>query len=61
MSDILYPCQQKAMTHDKATPTEAERQELKGIMNKGKHGSHQFRNACILLNCDAIKKSRLPF
>jgi transposase len=36
----------------KVTLSEAEREELKSIMGKGKHSSQQFRNACILLNCD---------
>ena len=29
-------------------------------MNKGKHSSQQFRNACILLNCDSGKHGQ-PF
>lgn len=40
------------MVHYKVTLTEQERGELKAIMNKGKHSSQQFRNACILLNSD---------
>jgi transposase len=41
------------MVHYKVTLTVAEREQLKAIMSKGKHTSQQFRNACILLNCDA--------
>jgi transposase len=37
----------------KVTLTSSEREQLKAIMNKGKHSSQQFRNACILLNCDS--------
>jgi len=40
------------MVHYKVTLTKVERDELSQIMNKGKHTSQQFRNACILLNCD---------
>jgi transposase len=36
----------------KVTLTKEEREQLKAILNKGKHSSLQFRNACILLNCD---------
>ena len=48
------------MVHYKVTLTAAERQELKSIMSKGKHTSQQFRNACVLLNCDAGKDGQ-PF
>ncbi len=48
------------MVHYKVTLTAAERQELQSIMSKGKHTSQQFRNACILLNCDAGKHGQ-PF
>lgn len=41
------------MVHYKVTLTLEERQQLKSILGKGKHSSQQFRNACILLNCDA--------
>lgn len=40
------------MVHYKVTLTKKEREELKAIVNKGKHTSQQHRNACILLNCD---------
>jgi len=40
------------MVHYKVTLTKTEREELKAIVGKGKHTSLQFRNACILLNCD---------
>jgi transposase len=40
------------MIRYKVTLTENERQQLKAILSKGKHSSLQFRNACILLNCD---------
>ena len=40
------------MVHYKVTLTKKEREELKAIVNKGKHTSQQYRNACILLNCD---------
>lgn len=43
------------MVHYKVTLTIGEREQLKAIMNKGKRSSQQFRNACILLNCDAGK------
>ena len=45
--------QNKKMVHYKVTLTSSEREQLKAIMNKGKHSSQQFRNACILLNCDS--------
>jgi len=48
------------MIHYKVTLTVAERERLKAIMSKGKHTSQQFRNACILLNCDGGKHGR-PF
>jgi transposase len=40
------------MVHYKVTLTTPEREQLQAIMSKGKHTSLQFRNACILLNCD---------
>ena len=40
------------MVRYKVTLTAAEREQLQSIMSKGKHSSLQFRNACILLNCD---------
>lgn len=40
------------MIRYKVTLTAKEREELQAIMGKGKHSSLQFRNACILLNCD---------
>jgi hypothetical protein len=40
------------MVRYKVTLTEKERQQLEAILSKGKHTSLQFRNACILLNCD---------
>ncbi len=49
------------MLHYKVTLTDAERQELKAIMNKGKHSSQQFRNAFILLNSDASESGQQPF
>src|SRR5882672_5279035 len=52
--------QNKRMIHYKVTLTVAERERLKAIMSKGKHTSQQFRNACILLNCDGGKHGR-PF
>lgn len=48
------------MVHYKVTLTVAEREQLKAIMSKGKHASQQFRNACILLNCDCGKHGQ-PF
>jgi transposase len=36
----------------KVTLTKPEREQLKAIVSKGKHSSLQYRNACILLNCD---------
>ncbi len=46
------------MVHYKVTLTKTEREELKAIVGKGKHSSLQFRNACILLNCDEGKFGR---
>ena len=43
------------MVHYKVTLTKKERAELKFIITKGKHTSQQYRNACILLNCDEGK------
>jgi len=40
------------MVRYKVTLTTQEREQLDAIMKKGKHSSLQFRNACILLNCD---------
>ena len=40
------------MVHYKVTLTREERDQLKRIVSKGKHSSLQYRNACILLNCD---------
>ncbi len=40
------------MVRYKVTLTEPERVQLEAVMNKGKHSSLQFRNACILLNSD---------
>jgi transposase len=40
------------MVRYKVTLTANEREQLQAIMVKGKHSSLQFRNACILLNCD---------
>jgi transposase len=40
------------MVRYKVTLTEKEREQLEAILSKGKHSSLQFRNACILLNCD---------
>lgn len=42
----------KKMVHYKVTLTKKEREELSAIIAKGKHTSQQYRNACILLNCD---------
>src|ERR1700679_3441688 len=40
------------MVRYKVTLTTDERKQLEAVMGKGKHSSLQFRNACILLNCD---------
>lgn len=48
------------MAHYKVTLTANEREQLQAIMSKGKHTSQQFRNACVLLNCDAGKYGQ-PF
>jgi transposase len=48
------------MVHYKVTLTASEREQLKAIMGKGKHSSQQFRNACILINCDSGKHGQ-PF
>lgn len=42
-----------AMIKYKITLTKQEREEMMSIINKGKHTSQKFRNAYILLNCDA--------
>jgi hypothetical protein len=42
-------------THYKVTLTKEEREELMSILSKGKHSPLQYRNACILLNCDEGK------
>lgn len=61
MSDIFdIFAIKKIMAHYKVTLTASEREELKAIMNKGKHSSQQFRNACILLNCDASETGLQP-
>lgn len=49
------------MIHYKVSLTEEESIALKEIMSKGKHSSRQFRNACILLNCDAWESGHQPF
>lgn len=40
------------MVKYKVTLTQEEREELEGIINKGKHSSQVYRNAYMLLNCD---------
>jgi transposase len=40
------------MIRYKVTLTKEERDQLKSILNKGKHSSLQFKNACVLLNVD---------
>jgi hypothetical protein len=40
------------MARYKVTLTQQEREELMSIINKGKHTSHKFRTAYVLLNCD---------
>ena len=40
------------MIRFKVTLTIEERERLKNILNKGRHSSLQFKNACILLNVD---------
>jgi len=39
----------------KVTLTQEEREELEGIISKGKHSSQVYRNAYMLLNCDEGK------
>ena len=41
-----------AMVRYKVTLSGEERKDLECILNKGKHSSLEFRNACILLNSD---------
>lgn len=49
------------MVHYKVTLTKEERDYLKGIISKGKHSSLQYRNACILINCDeGVHGQKLP-
>ena len=40
------------MVYYKVTLTKEERDQLKSVISKGKHSSLQYRNACILINCD---------
>ena len=40
------------MVYYKVPLTKDERDYLKAIISKGKHSSLQYRNACILINCD---------
>jgi transposase len=40
------------MVHYKVTLTKEEREQLQAVVGKGKHSSLQYRNACILINCD---------
>lgn len=40
------------MVHYKVTLTKEERDQLKAVISKGRHSSLQYRNACILINCD---------
>jgi transposase len=42
----------KTMVRYKVTLTRAEHEQLKAVLDKGKHSSQQYRNACILLNSD---------
>src|SRR5690606_41126742 len=39
----------------KVTLTKSERSQLEQILSKGRHTSHQFKSACILLNVDEGK------
>ena len=41
--------------HYKVTLTSEEGEELMAVLTKSKHTSLQYRNACILLNCDEAK------
>ena len=49
------------MVRYKVTLTANEREQLQAIMGKGKHSSLQFRNACILLNCDEGEQGQKAF
>jgi transposase len=40
------------MVRYKVILTQDERDQLLGLINKGKHTSQQYRNACILINSD---------
>lgn len=40
------------MVHYKVTLTKEERDQLKAVISKGRLSSLQYRNACILINCD---------
>ena len=49
------------MVHYKVTLAKKEREALQATVGKGHHSSLQYRNACILLNCDDGKYgSRMP-
>lgn len=40
------------MVRYKVTLTKEEHEHLKSLLDKGKHSSQQYRNACILINSD---------
>lgn len=50
--NVVSLLSKKSMIHYKVTLTVEERKELSSVLSKGKHTSHQYRNACILLNSD---------
>jgi len=52
MSVLLHNLPSKTMVRYKVTLTQEEHEVCKGVMNKGKHSSQQYRNACILINTD---------
>jgi transposase len=42
----------KTMARYKVTLNKEEHDQLQAVLNKGKHSSQQYRNACILINSD---------
>jgi transposase len=52
MSVIFIILPSKTMVRYKVTLTKEEHDQLQAVLNKGKHSSQQYRNACILINSD---------
>jgi len=52
MSVLLINLPSKTMVRYKVTLRQDEHELCKNTLNKGKHSSQQYRNACILINTD---------